>query len=151
MSTLRTQMTHEMIVRGLAKSTQADYLRAVAHLAKFYQRRPDPLSDREIQRYLVSLIEERHLAWGTCNTIVHGLRCFSHVPLGRPKTTFHIPCAKQPSKLPQILSREEIRGLFAAAATLHHRTLLKTRMFQRCWSAILSGCMRRRATPKPPE
>jgi hypothetical protein len=26
-----------------------------------------------------------------------------------------------------------------------------TRMFQRCWSVILSGCMRRRATPKPPE
>src|SRR5215467_6398953 len=25
------------------------------------------------------------------------------------------------------------------------------RMFQRCWSAMLSGCMRRRATPKPPE
>ena len=25
------------------------------------------------------------------------------------------------------------------------------RMFQRCWSAILSGCMRRRATPKLPE
>ena len=25
------------------------------------------------------------------------------------------------------------------------------RMFQRCWSAILLGCMRRRATPKPPE
>jgi hypothetical protein len=25
------------------------------------------------------------------------------------------------------------------------------RMFQRCWSAILSGCMRRRATSKPTE
>jgi len=25
------------------------------------------------------------------------------------------------------------------------------RMFQRCWSAILSGCMRPRATPKPTE
>jgi hypothetical protein len=25
------------------------------------------------------------------------------------------------------------------------------RMFQRCWSAMLSGCMRRRATPKPTE
>jgi alkanesulfonate monooxygenase SsuD/methylene tetrahydromethanopterin reductase-like flavin-dependent oxidoreductase (luciferase family) len=24
-------------------------------------------------------------------------------------------------------------------------------MFQRCWSAILSGCMRCRATPKPTE
>ena len=27
----------------------------------------------------------------------------------------------------------------------------RQRMFQRCWSAILSGCMRRRATPKLPE
>jgi hypothetical protein len=25
------------------------------------------------------------------------------------------------------------------------------KMFQRCWSAILSGCMRPRATPKPTE
>jgi site-specific recombinase XerD len=119
-------MTHDMIVRGLAKSTQADYLRAVTNLAKFYQRRPDTLSDREVQRYLVYLIEERHLAWSTCNTIVHGLRFLYHVTLGRPQTTFHIPCAKQPSKLPHILSREEIRNLFVAASTLHHRTLLKT-------------------------
>jgi hypothetical protein len=44
-------------------------------------------------------------------------------PVGYPKTTFHIPYAKQPSKLRQLLSREESRRLFAAAATLHHRTL----------------------------
>src|SRR5262244_763397 len=29
--------------------------------------------------------------------------------------------------------------------------LLHERMFQRCWSAMLSGCIRRRATPKPTE
>ena len=100
MSTLRTQMTHDMIVRGFTKGTQKAYLRAVTALAQFAHRRPDQLSDRDVQRYLVYLLEERHLAWSTCNTIVHGLRFFYHVTLGHPKTTFHIPCAKQPSKLP---------------------------------------------------
>ena len=29
--------------------------------------------------------------------------------------------------------------------------MLRMGMFQRCWSALLSGCMRRRATPQPTE
>jgi hypothetical protein len=67
----------------------------VTGLAQFTDRRPDQLSDRDVQRYLVHLIEDRHLAWGTCNTIVHGLRFFYHVTLRRSATTFHIPCARQ--------------------------------------------------------
>lgn len=126
MSTLRTQMTHDMLVRGLAEQTQKSYIRAVTGLAQFTDRRPDQLSDRDVQRYLVHLIEDRHLAWGTCNTIVHGLRFFYHVTLGRPTTTFHIPCARQPAKLPVILSLAEVAQLFAAAPTLRHRTLLQT-------------------------
>ena len=125
-STLRTQMTHDMLVRGLAAQTQKSYLRAVTGLAQFTDRRPDQLSDRDVQRYLVHVIEDRHLAWGTCNTIVHGLRFFYHVTLGRPTTTFHIPCARQPAKLPVILSPAEVVQLFAAAPTLRHRTLLQT-------------------------
>ena len=117
-------MTHDMIVRGLTPGTQKSYLRAVTDLAQFAHRRPDQLSDRDVQRYMVHLLEERHLAWSTCNTIVHGLR-FYHVTLGHPKTTFHIPCARQPSKLPVILSRAEVAQLLAAAS-LAARTLLQT-------------------------
>ena len=46
--------------------------------------------------------------------------------LGRPTTTFHIPCARQPTKLPVMLSPAEVVQLFAAAPTLRHRTLLQT-------------------------
>jgi site-specific recombinase XerD len=115
-----------MIVRGFTKATQKSYLHAVTDLAQFAHRRPDQLSDRDVQRYMVHLLEERHLAWSTCNTIVYGLRFFYHVTLGHPKTTFHIPCARQPSKLPVILSRAEVAQLLAAAPTLRHRTLLQT-------------------------
>ena len=126
MGILRTQMTHDMLVRGLAEQTQKSYLRAVTGLAQFTDRRPDQLSDRDVQRYLVHLIEDRHLAWSTCNTIVHGLRFFYHVTLRRSATTFHIPCARQPTKLPVILRPTEVAQLFAAAPTLRHRTLLQT-------------------------
>src|SRR5262244_1541406 len=126
MSTLRTQMTHDMLVRGLVEQTQKSYIRAVTGLAQFTDRRPDQLSDRDAPRYLVHLLEDRHLAWGTCNTIVHGLRFFYHVPLGCPTTTFHIPCARQPAQLPVILSPAEVAQLFAAAPTLRHRPLLQT-------------------------
>ena len=76
-------MTHDMIVRGLTPGTQKSYLRAVTDLAQFAHRRPDQLSDRDVQRYMVHLLEERHLAWSTCNTIVHGLR-FSSITLAPP-------------------------------------------------------------------
>ena len=41
MSTLRTQMTQDMIIRGLATSTQQAYLHAVTELSDYYHRRGD--------------------------------------------------------------------------------------------------------------
>ena len=42
MSILRTKMTQDMIVRGLAKTTQHAYLHAVTELSAYYHRSPDP-------------------------------------------------------------------------------------------------------------
>jgi site-specific recombinase XerD len=83
------------------------------------------LSTRDIQRYLLMLHEERHLTYSTCNTIVHGLRFFYGTTLGRSAMHFAIPLAKEPSTLPVILSRHDLRQLFVAAESLRDQTLLK--------------------------
>ena len=126
MSVLRQQMTEDMAVRGLVPSTQQAYLKAVERLAVHYGKRPDLLSSRDIQRFVLHLHEVDGLSWGTCNTVVNGLRFFYHTTLSRPETTFRLPCAKPPKKLPLILSRTEVRALFAVTTNLRHRTLLKT-------------------------
>ncbi|MGH9199275.1 MAG: phage integrase N-terminal SAM-like domain-containing protein [Acidimicrobiia bacterium] len=77
-------------------------------LAKFHRRSPETISDREIQRYLVYLHQERGLAPVSCNRVVHGLRFFYRETLGREQQAFRLPCARQPSKLPEVLSREEV-------------------------------------------
>jgi integrase/recombinase XerD len=125
MTTLQHRMIEDMRVRGLAPSTQQAYLRAVRELAAYYHRSPDTLSTREIQRYLLMLHEERGLTYGTCNTIVQGLRFFYGTTLGRSAMHFVIPLAKTPTTLPAILSRHDIQALFAAAESLRDQTLLK--------------------------
>ncbi len=131
MTPLRRQMIEDMTARGLAKSTRESYLHAVASLARFYRKSPDGLSAREVQRFLVHLVEDRGLAWGTCNGYVHGLRFFFCVTLGRLRDPgaaggFHIPRAKEPQRLPEILSRAEVAALITAAASLRDRALLAT-------------------------
>ncbi len=126
MTTLRQQMTEDLIARGMAPATREAYLRAVTGLAGFYHRSPDRLSQREVQAYLVHLSQDRGLAWSSCNVASQGLRFFYRITLGRSDTRFFVPCAKQPARCPRILSRAEVERLFEMTCNLKHRALLMT-------------------------
>ena len=126
MGALRKQMDGDLVVRGMSVRTREAYLGAVAGLAKYYARRPDQISAQEVQNYLLHLVEERKLAWSSCNIVAQGLKFFYRVTLKRSETQFDIPRARQPQKLPQILSREEIVALIENTANLKHRAILMT-------------------------
>lgn len=126
MNLLRQQMLEDMTARGLSVATRQTYVYAVAALAKFHDRRPDNLTTREVQQFLVHLVEDRGLAWGTCNCYVHGLRFFYRVTLGHKDTDFFIPRAKEGARLPTILSPGEVKRILDASANRRDRTLLMT-------------------------
>jgi len=126
MKPLRRKMLNDLIVRNLAENTQKSYLQAVTGLAVYYHRSPDQLSAQQIQDYLLYLSQKRNLTWASCNTIRHGLRFFYQVTLNWPTAQFYLPCAKEPSKLPEILSHEELVRLFTVTTNRKHRALLMT-------------------------
>jgi len=126
MSELRDRMIRDMTVRGLARRTHETYIAAVVRLAKHYRRSPDQLTNDEVQAYLAHLILERKLSWSTCSQAAHAFRFLYHVTLGHPRTDFHVPAPKQPQKLPEILSREEVWRLLTAPPHPRHRLLLTT-------------------------
>jgi site-specific recombinase XerD len=119
-------MVRDMTVRGLARRTHKTYIAAVVRLAKYYRRSPDQLTNDEVQAYLAHLILERKLSWSTCSQAANAFRFLYHVTLGHPRTDFHVPLPKQPQKLPEILSREEVWRLLAAPPHPRHRLLLTT-------------------------
>jgi integrase/recombinase XerD len=126
MTPLRRQMIEDMTARGFSQATHASYLHAVTELARFHRTSPDELTPREVQRFLVYLVEERGLAWATCNVYVHALRFFYRVTLERDDTSFHIPRGKEALRLPEILGRQEVRALLQAAENRRDRALLAT-------------------------
>jgi site-specific recombinase XerD len=126
MGALRKQMDDDMVVRGMAERTRETYLSAVAAMAKFYRRSPDEVNEVEVQRYLLHLIQERKLAWSSCNIAVNALKFCYHVTLKHPQAQFEIPSPRQPQKLPQILAREEVARLLELTLNPKHRVMLMT-------------------------
>jgi len=124
MGALREQMDGDLVVRGMSVRTREAYLGAVAQLAKYYRRRPDRISEQEVQQYLLHLIQERKLAWSSCNVAAQGLRFFYRVTLKKSEAQFVIPHARQPQKLPQILAREEVAALLRQTINPKHRAIL---------------------------
>jgi integrase/recombinase XerD len=126
MSPLRKRMLDDMVVRNLAARTQESYLAAVVGLAKHYGRSPEQLCEAEVQRYLLYLIEERKLAWSSVNIACTAFKFVYRVTLKRRELDFAIPSPRQPQKLPQILSREEVGALIDGTINPRQRTILMT-------------------------
>jgi site-specific recombinase XerD len=125
MSKLSDQMNDDMLVRGFSVRTRESYLGAVRGLAKYYHRSPDRVSEPEVQAYLVYLLKERRLAWSSCNVAVSGLRFFYRHTLKRKDAEFEIPAPRQPQKLPEVPTREEIARIIERTANIRERVMLE--------------------------
>ena len=123
---LRTQFFNYMTVQRFAEHTKRSYVGAVKGLAKFYKQSPDALSNEQIQNYLLYLLKDRKLAWGTVNAYLSGLICFFRDFLGWDETQFKIPPRPRARKLPTVYSKKEVRRLLDAARNFKHRILLET-------------------------
>jgi site-specific recombinase XerD len=124
MTELRRRMIQAMTVRGFSPRTHESYIAAVRDLAGHYRRPPDQLSAQEVQAYLAHLVTTRKLSWSTCNIAASAFRFLYHTTLGRDCDAFELPAPKQPQRLPEILSREEVARLIEAPPNPKHRLLL---------------------------
>jgi len=125
-SDLRTQFFNHMTLHRFARHTKRNYILAVKGLSKFFNQPPDTLTEEQIKKYFLYLIEEKKLAWGSVNNQLAGISCFYKNVLKWDETKFKLPPRPRIKKLPSILSEEEVIRLFDAAANLKHRVFLKT-------------------------
>ena len=124
MGELRDRMVRDMDVRNFSPRTIEAYVPWVRNLAKFYMRAPDQLTDEEVQRYLLQLRDQRHLASSTCNQAGAALKFFYEVTVRRPQAWLTVPLMRREQKLPEILSRQEVERILDATRTLRERVLL---------------------------
>ena len=126
MTKLREKMIKDLKVRRYSENTQRAYVTAVAGMAGYFMKSPDQLSQEDVQNYLFYLLEERRLSWSSCNVAASGISFFYNVTLAESRKKITIPPKRQQSKLPEVLSKEELERLFDSVSNLKHRVMLMT-------------------------
>jgi integrase/recombinase XerD len=124
-SPLRRRMIEDMTIRNLSPATQRSYLHAVSRFSQYFGRSPDRLGLEDVRAYQVHLAS-KGVAWGSLNLVVCALRFFYGVTLGEATIPERIAYAREPRKLPTVLSGDEVVRFLESVSSLKARVALTT-------------------------
>ncbi len=114
MSPLRRRMIEDMTIRNLSPKTQQGYIRTIKNFTAFLRRSPGTATFEDVRRFQLHLVRSG-VGVGALNSAVTALRFFFKVTLGRGDIEKHTQIAREPRKLPVVLSPEEAARLLEAA------------------------------------
>jgi len=120
MSPLRRRMIEDMTIRNLSPATQQSYIHAVAKFSRYFGRSPDRLGLEDGRAYQVHLAS-KGVAWGSLNQVVCALRFFYGVTLDQATIPERIAYAREPRKLPTVLSANEVVRFLESVSSLKAR------------------------------
>jgi integrase/recombinase XerD len=113
-SPLRARMIEDMTVRGFGDKTRNDYIRHVRSFAAFIGRSPDTATEEDVRRFQLHQ-QQSGMQPPSMNTAVSALRFLFTVTLYRPDLVHRLTVVRQPRRLPDVLSVEEVALLLQAA------------------------------------
>jgi integrase/recombinase XerD len=113
-SPLRARMIEDMTVRGFGDKTRNDYIRHVRSFAAFIGRSPDTATEEDVRRFQLHQ-RQSGMQPPSMNTAVSALRFLFTVTLYRPDLVHRLTVVRQPRRLPDVLSVEEVALLLQAA------------------------------------
>jgi integrase/recombinase XerD len=99
MGQLRDRMEGDLLLKGLAEVTRAEYLRCATQLAAHYRRSPAELGAEDLRAYLFHLA--RTLNYSPANLKMHvaAIKFLYTVTLNRPDLVARLPYPKVPRPL----------------------------------------------------
>src|SRR6202046_1806409 len=125
MSPPRRRMIEDMTIRNLSPATQQSYIHAIAKFSRYFGRSPDRLGLEDVRAYQVHLAS-KGVAWGSLNQVVCALRFFYGVTLDQATIPERIAYAREPRKLPTVLSANEVVRFLESVSSLKARVALTT-------------------------
>jgi len=118
-------MIEDMTIRNLSPATQQSYIHAVAKFSRYFGRSPDRLGLEDVRATQVHLAS-KGVAWGSLNQVVCALRFFYGVTLDQATIPERIAYAREPRKLPTVLSADEVVRFLESVSSLKARVALTT-------------------------
>lgn len=124
MTPLRKRFIEDMQLRGLAPTTQRSYLHYIVEFTKFYNCSPDKLDLEAVRQYQLHLLHEKKLSPESINTFISAVQFLYLKTLEMPWDKGCFPRMRVATKLPVVLSPEEVTQYFEHVPSLKYRTAL---------------------------
>lgn len=114
----------ELKLRGFSEQTIKSYMFHNRKFLEFTKKQPEQINEDDIKSYLAYLISDKKQKPSSINLVLCTLRFFYEKML--KKNLFAgIKPMKTGSKLPTVLTREEVKALLGAAKNRKHRILME--------------------------
>jgi site-specific recombinase XerD len=131
-------MVEDMQLAGLAEKTQSCYADSVSNLARFFQKSPYLLTEKQVREFFLYLVETKKVAESTLRIHRCGIRFFYQKTLDQEWRLFDILRSRQPIKVPVVLTREEVREIFGLIR--HPQAKMCLKVIYRCGLRVSEGC-----------
>lgn len=109
MTELRRRMREDLQLAGYSPRTVASYIDTVRVLANYYHRSPDLITEDEIRRFFLHMINERKSSASSITVYLCGIKFFYETTLKRTWQIFDLIKPLRSKRLPAVLSPEEVR------------------------------------------
>ncbi|MCX6243697.1 MAG: tyrosine-type recombinase/integrase [Bacteroidetes bacterium] len=122
---LPEEFVKTMKLKDFSIKTIKTYSSMLRLFMNFYKERPlDDLTDVDIREYLLYLVDEKKVSQSYQNQAINAIKFYYEQVLGRPTKTYYLQRPKHESKLPSVLSEEEVLRLLKQVGNLKHKAAL---------------------------
>ena len=123
MTPLRTRMIADMTGRNLGPASQNSHLRACKRFAAWLGRSPETATADDVKYFQQHLVESG-VSICTRNQTMTGVKFLFRVTLRRHDLVAEIFSLREPIKVPQVLSKKEVKRILMMAPSLKARVML---------------------------
>jgi site-specific recombinase XerD len=124
MTHLRRHIQEDLRLRNFSERSIRHYTHTVAEFANYFHKSPDQLGPEHVRTFLLYMLNERKLAWGTIQGARSALKFLYTRTLKQTWFDQEVIKPKVRRKLPTVWSREEVCALLDATMNTKHCALL---------------------------
>jgi site-specific recombinase XerD len=114
---LRDKMSEDLFLTGKSRRTHDGYLREIRKLADYCQRSPDQITEAQMRRYFLHLMNQRHFAAGSLTVTLSAFKFFYRTTCPRSWISLEQLKVKGPRTLPEVITIRQVHRIIDACTT----------------------------------
>jgi len=123
-SKLINKFEEELKLKGYTQKTRKNYIGHIQRIAVYFNKDISLLSTDEIKGYLLEVMDKQNKSLTYGSQAISAIKFLYNTILDRNEVIEKIPRPKKEKKLPNVLSKEEVKKIFDSIENRKHRAIL---------------------------